>query len=514
MEKPAGGQMNIVIVGGGTAGWLTAGLLASRRHPNGAPCFSVTLIEPPDLPPIGVGEGSWPTLRATLKAIGVDERDFLRACNASFKQGSKFIGWARGDSEHYYHPFDPPLKAGNLSAHELWRLHNTPDTFSRFSNRQEHVCESHLAPKLATSSGYAGVLNYGYHFDSFGLSKFLKDHCEKNLAVRTIPDLMTSAIQRENGDVEGIETREHGTIAGDFFVDCTGFRALLMKGLLGVGTVSLSDILPANRAVTAQIPYRDDTPIQSTTVATAQTAGWIWDVSLGTRRGVGYVHSSEYIDTDQASTALLAYLGKKESDASDISIRNLKFSAGHLEQFWVRNCVGIGLAGGFIEPLEASSIMLTEISARALCACLTENPQLPAKGADTFNEKIAGHWNEIVDFLKLHYDLSDRSEPFWQNNKLAASIPTSLQVKLDDWQREGVRAIGPSSANALFPLESYQYVWHGMLGCNGKANARMISSTEQGQTTQIVAQYQTQTKHLLARLPTNRELLSSYLENT
>lgn len=514
MEKPASGQMNIVIVGGGTAGWLTAGLLASRRHPDGAHCFSVTLIEPPNLPPIGVGEGSWPTMRATLKAIGVKERDFLHACNASFKQGSKFVGWARGGSEQYYHPFDPPLKADNLSAYELWRQHNAPDTFSRFSNRQEYVCEDELAPKLATSPGYAGVLNYGYHFDSFGLSKFLKDHCEKTLAVRTIPDLMTTAIQRENGDVEGIETREHGTISGDFFVDCTGFRALLMKGLLGVGTISLSDILPANRAVTAQIPYSDETSIQSTTVATAQTAGWIWDVSLATRRGVGYVHSSECISTDQAAATLLAYLSTKESDASDISLRELTFSAGHLEKFWVGNCVGIGLAGGFIEPLEASSIMLTEISARALCAGLTESRQRPAKGADTFNEKITGHWKEIVDFLKLHYVLSERSEPFWQNNKLAASIPTSLQEKLADWQCNGVRSIGPGSANALFPLESYQYVWHGMLGRIGRANAQMTTRAGQAQTAQIVEQYQTQTKRLLARLPTNGELISSYLENT
>ena len=510
MNETAAHQMNIVIVGGGTAGWLTAGLLASRRQADGAPCFSVTIIEPPDLPPIGVGEGSWPTMRATLKAIGVTEREFLRSCNVSFKQGSKFIGWGADDGTHYYHPFDPPLRSAELSASEFWLQQDTAKTFSRFSNRQEDICEQHLAPKLVTSPEYAGVLNYGYHFDSHGLAKFLKDHCEHGLGVRMIPDLMTGVVTKENGDIVGVETSGRGLVEGDFFVDCTGFRALLMKGHFGIGAVSLSDILPANRAVTVQVPYAGDAPIQSTTVATAQKAGWIWDVSLANRRGVGYVHSSEYIETDQAIGSLFAYLGMEEKDAGDLAVRELKFEAGHLDKFWVRNCAGIGLAGGFIEPLEASSIMLTEISARALCDALTRNFGRGDGGAAQFNDKITRHWKEIVEFLKLHYVLSERREPFWQDNKLAGSIPAPLQRKLEDWQHGGPRAAASPDHDALFPIESYQYVWHGLRGRAKSAGFAGMTGPKDGKAEDMVHQYHAQTKRLTALLPTNRRLLSAH----
>jgi len=507
MANQAVPALSIVIVGGGTAGWLSAGLLASRKRADGSPFFSVTVIEPPDLPSIGVGEGTWPTMRATLKAIGVRESDFLSACNASFKQGSKFVNWNDKNGGYYYHPFETPFTANGQSATDLWLAEDTPESFSTFTGRQELICEQHLTPKLPTTSDYAGVLNYGYHFDSPSLGRFLRKHCEDKLGVKTVPDQMTGIHPKDNGDIASIQTTEHGAIAGDFFVDCTGFRAHLLKGYYGIDSVSLAHFLPANCAVAAQVPYTDNAPIQSTTVATAQTAGWIWDVSLATRRGAGYVHSSEYISTDEAASTLINYLDPTGQNRADISIRELKFSSGHLKQFWTRNCAAIGLSSGFIEPLEASSIMLTEIAARALCDGLLKHQFQFDLAAGPFNHKITQHWTEVVDFLKLHYVLTKRKERFWTDNQTPHSIPATLQKRLERWQRDGVIEI--ETDQPLFPLESYQYVWYGMRGRPQTRRPKPADCAKQEDITASLSAYKSQTRRLSQNLLSNRALLAA-----
>lgn len=513
MSATAVNPRKIVIVGAGTAGWLSAGLLAARRRPTGEPYFSVTVIEPPDLAPIGVGEGTWPTMRATLKAIGAQESDFLAACNVSLKQGSKFVNWSQNRGESYYHPFEAPLKISGQAASDLWLTQADKTSFSQFASCQEHICERHLAPKLLTSPEFAGVLNYGYHFDSLGFAKFLHHHCEHVLGVKTIPDRMTGIIGKENGNISAIETSGHGCIDGDFFVDCTGFSALLLKQHYGAKFLPLTHILKNNRAVTARVPYSSNCPIQSTTVATAQSAGWIWDVSLATRRGIGYVHSSEHISTDAATAALIAYIDESGGDTSDLSVSELSFTCGHLDRFWINNCAAIGLSAGFIEPLEASSIMLTEIAARYLSEALIEDFENLAIGASEFNRKITKHWADITAFLKLHYVLTERTEPYWQAMTDPLSIPDDLGTQLDAWRREGLSRPDDTNALSLFPHESYQYIWHGMLG-------RRFSLANQGADAgsalpqAALSTSRREAERLARLLPTNVALLHDRINNT
>lgn len=463
---------SIVVVGGGTAGWLTASLLAAKKRIDGAPAFAVTVIEPDDVPGIGVGEGTWPSTRLTLRQIGVSERAFLGRCGASFKQGTKFIGWARGGDEQYYHPFDRPVTNGCRDPADEWLGSGTDLPFARFVGVQEALCEDHRAPKLATSREFAGVLNYGYHFEADALSRFLRAHACENLGVSVVSDTMADVVMGEGGAVptiKAIATREHGAVAGDFFVDCTGFRALIVAQRLGAKSVSLASVLLADRAFAARVPYGDDPIVESTTNATARDAGWIWDVSLSERFGVGYVHSSTHTTRDDALRELDEYLAAKGYSLGDVAVRELSFSPHHLDECWIGNCAAIGLSSGFVEPLEASSIMLTETAASELADDLVT---LGPHTAIAFNDRFRERWRQVVHFLKLHYVLSRREERFWRDNRDPASMPEGLSRDLAEW---AAGAPIRTSNGALFPTESYQFVLNGMInrtkrGCSTAAH--------------------------------------------
>lgn len=234
----------VVIVGGGSAGWITAGLLAAKHQPDGNAGLKVSVIESPDIPIIGVGEGTWPTMRKTLHTMGISEMDFIKTCSASFKQGSKFCQWRKNDpADFYYHPFDLPegFMKGNVVEH--WLSMKEKGSFSRVACPQETVCESHLAPKSLTSPDYAGFTNYGYHLDAGSFSVFLREHCTEKLGVEHIADTMIAIKALENGDISSIETKENGLVEGDLFIDCTGFRALLLGDHYGVKLKSMQGTL-------------------------------------------------------------------------------------------------------------------------------------------------------------------------------------------------------------------------------------------------------------------------------
>ena len=506
MPKDHSQKMRIVIVGGGTAGWLTAGLLAASRAANGAPRFSVTMIEPPDIPIIGVGEGTWPTMRETLRRIGVREKDFLRACSASFKQGSKFCGWTHGGEDFYYHPFEPPLAAKGADAARAWLSSDTDESFSNAVSHQERLCEAHRAPKTATSPDYAGVANYGYHFDAGALAGFLRDHCVQRLGVEIVADAMTGVEPDDTGAIKAIGTRASGAVAGDFFIDCTGFRAVLMKGHFGAHLTPLGDRLIADRALAVQSPYNEDEQIRSVTMGTAQDAGWIWDIGLATRRGVGYVHSSAHTDPHAAEATLRRYLARgNEGFAKDLSFRLLTFTPGYLDRFWEKNCVAVGLSAGFVEPLEASSIMLTELAARELAGLLADMTDMNDAAA-AFNGRMTAHWRQVVHFLKLHYALSARVEPFWRDNRDPASWPSDLRDDLQAWSQRPPSLDDFAGRSEIFPAESYQYVLYGATGAAARASVeRQANGADAGNLAADKAAYDA--RRYLGLLPANRDLI-------
>ena len=284
-------------MGGGTAGWLTAGIIAARHQSRiKAGSFTVTLVESPDIKIIGVGEGTWPTMRSSLEGLSVSETALFRECDAAFKQGGQFARWTTGaEDDAYYHPLMFPHGFSKVNLVPHWLRGGEGRSFCDFVTPQGRLCDDGLAPKAITHAEYKGPANYAYHLDAGKFAPFLAKHCAEKLGVRHVLADITEVKQRESGDIESVLTRQAGPIAGDLFVDCSGFSALLLGKALGVGFKSCSDVLFCDTALAVQVPYATpDAPLASHTIATAHEAGWTWDICLPTRRGVGYVYSSRH----------------------------------------------------------------------------------------------------------------------------------------------------------------------------------------------------------------------------
>ena len=488
---------HIVIVGGGTAGWLAACRIAAAARPDAAAPLDVTLVESPEVATIGVGEGTWPTMRGTLERIGIGEAEFLAACDASFKHGSRFVGWATGGADDaYLHPFSPPIDGDPRAVVAAWQAEG--GAFADAVSPQPRAARLGLAPRQRAMPDYAGALNYGYHLDAGKLAKLLMRHATGRLGVRHICDHVTEVERAADGDVAAVRTRTHGAIAGDLFLDCTGHAALLVGD---IPFVDRSNILFNDRALAVQVPVAPDSAIAAQTDATAHAAGWIWDIGLPTRRGVGCVYSSAHMSDDQAASTLAAYLGVAELP----SARRLAFRSGHRERFWRGNCLAVGLSAGFLEPLEASAIVTIELSLDAL---LDDWPTRETIGlvGDRFNTLFRYRWDRIVAFLKLHYVLSRREEPYWRDHRDAASVPAHLAELLALWRHRPPTRADLPMVDEVFPAASYQYVWYGM---GGAVPPHLPPPT--GAMLAQFDQLRQRQRSLLSALPSNRALLTSHL---
>jgi tryptophan halogenase len=496
----------IVVVGGGTAGWLTAGLIAARHQARiTAGDLSVTLVESPDIPIIGVGEGTWPSLRTTLQKMGVAEADFLRECDAAFKQGSMFAQWTTGTGQDYYHhPFTAPQAFAQVNLVPHWLAAPVGRSFCAAASSQGEICKQGLGPKLVTTPEYQGVVNYAYHLDAGKFADFLTRHCTNRLGVRHIKANVREVRLSVNGDIACIETAELGAIEGDLFVDCTGASSLLLGKALGVPFRDCNRILFCDRALAVQVPHATpDAPIASNTLSTAQSSGWIWDIGLPTRRGIGHVYSSSHATDQQAEAALAAYVGPA---IEKLAVRKIAIRSGFREQRWKNNCVAVGMAAGFLEPLEASAIVLIEVSAGWIAEHLPNCREVMDIIARRFNEQTQYHWGRIIDFLKLHYVLSKRTGAFWSDNADPASVPERLQELLalwkyhSPWNRDEFDRL-----EEMFPAASYQYVLYGM-GFRTEITAAGLTATLPA-AGRAFSDNLASTRRLLTQLPGHRDLL-------
>jgi len=495
----------IVIVGGGTAGWLTAAIIASYHQTSTKEGPQVLLVESSDIPTVGVGEGTWPTMRTTIQKIGLKESELFKRCYATFKQGSKFVDWVHGNSDFYYHPFTVPLGYGRI---DLAPYVSDIENYAIESNFQHHICEAGLAPKTMAEAEYKGQCNYAYHLDAGAFAELLKQHCKDKLSVKHVIGTVEDTILKSDGGIDSVLISGYGPLSADLFVDCTGFASLLLGKALSVPFVSQNDVLFNNSALAMQIPYENEnSPIACHTIATAQNAGWIWDIGLTHRRGVGHVYSTDYLSDDEAEANLRQYLG---ASAEGITARKIAFESGHRKQFWKHNCVAVGMSAGFVEPLEATAIMLVEISARYIAENLPADDTLMPIVAKRFNQQMDYRWQRIIDFLKLHYMLTKRPEPYWQAHCVGASIPESLKEDLTVWGYRGPTNSDFDSAVELFPAASYQYVLYGM-GFKPDFSRQGYLYQQQQQADKIILRNQQLTQQMLQSLPPHREFIERWL---
>jgi tryptophan halogenase len=498
---------HIVIVGGGTAGWLTAGVIAARhqgRIRTGA--FSVTLVESPNVPIVGVGEGTWPTLRSTLEKMGVSETEFFRHCDAAFKQGAKFAKWTTGaPDDYYYHPLMLPQGFAQVNLAPHWLSDGGDRSFCDAVCVQGALCDDGLAPKAITTPEYQAVANYAYHLDAGKFAPFLRKHCTEKLGVRHILADVSQVNIGQTGDIVSVATRQAGLVVGDLFVDCSGAHSLLLGGALGVPFRDCGDILFCDTALAVQVDYETpDAPVPSHTVSTAQSNGWIWDIGLPTRRGTGHVYSSRHTSDEAAYDELARYVGPA---ITSLSPRKIKIRAGHHETFWKNNCVAVGLAAGFLEPLESSAIVLIELSAKLIAEQMPACREVMDIIAARFNETTHYRWGRIIDFLKLHYVLTKRTDSaFWTDNVDPATVPERLQNLLKLWKYQSPWYFDEfDRLEEVFPAASYQYVLYGM-GFRTEVMPEDNVLTEP-MARRIFNENLSRTRTLRHQLPKNRDLI-------
>lgn len=501
---------HVVILGGGSAGWLTAGVIAAEHAGPGPEDLKVTVIESPDVPIIGVGEGTWPTIRDTLRRIGVSEADFIRECDAAFKQGSQFVDWTdAGPDDHYYHPFHLPGGYDEADLVGGWRQYHPQAQFDHLVCPQPHLCDANKGPKQFATPEYAAVSNYAYHLDTTKLGPFLRRHCIEQLGVRHVVDHVTEVVGAADGDIAALRTREHGDIAGDLFIDCTGLRALLIGQHYGEALLSQKHVLFNDRAIAVQVPYADPrAPIACQTISTAQKFGWIWDIGLQSRRGIGHVYSSTHGSEADAEAALLDYIRRTGGREQDIvNIPRIRIDPGYRLQPWRRNCVAVGLSCGFLEPLEASSLVLVELAAGMIADQLPATRDTMDIIAGRFNDSIRYRWERVIDFLKLHYLLSRRDDSdFWRDHRRDETVPERLRELLSLWRYQPPSRYDLYRIEEVFPWASYQYILYGMgfvpQGRAGGAHAAAVQRSEAQfrQTAELTAR-------MLAALPGHRELI-------
>lgn len=513
---------SIVVAGGGAAGWLTAAIIAAEHNVKNNPSISVTLVESPDVKILGVGEGTWPTMRDTLRKIGIDEFTFITSCDASFKQGTRFVNWRElpqhSQVDVYDHPFSLPAGFFDGDVGAWWILNQSKAVFSQAVSTQSALCDASKAPKQAQTPPYAAVANYGYHLDANKFATLLKAHSINVLGVKYIKDHIKGVTTDNHNNITALQCK-NTVLKGDIFIDCTGFAATLINGHYQSPLTSVSHGLKNNSAMAVQAPYiNDDVDIASATLSTAHENGWIWDIGLPHRKGVGCVYSSEFCSDEKAANTLLSYLESctKTQKISKDAVRKISFSPGYRKRAWVNNCVAVGTSAGFVEPLEASALVMVELSAQFIAQNLPPHTGLLHAVSTQFNLHFSRRWERIVDFLKLHYVLSGRDDsPYWRHMTDMNTASEQLNNWLEQWIYRPVSAGDFAYADELFPAASYMYVLYGMRPVHRFVlNKMRYPDSVLTSTQRAVMQNEHKLQQQLAALPSNRALINSIRQRT
>ena len=422
----------IVIVGGGTAGWMTAAALSRLAEKR---TVAITLIESEAIGTVGVGEATIPPIVEFNQLLGIDEREMMAATQATFKLGIQFANWGKV-GESYFHPFGTyGYHMGGIAFHQVWHrarsegerrplqifnLETVAAHFGRFSRTQDFQRDD-----LPT-------MNYAYHIDATRYAAFLRAYSEKRGVVRTEGKVVDTTLDPESGFISSVTMDDGTVVEGDLFIDCSGFRGLLIEQALETGYDDWRHYLPCDRAVALPCEREDGSGPAPFTKATAHSAGWQWCVPLQSRNGNGHVYCSEYMSDDEAHDILVGNLAGKPGAEPNF----LRFVTGRRKKAWNRNVIAIGLSSGFMEPLESTSIHLINSGINRLVAILsldgvTQNQQ------DTYNRLTDKEYRRIRDFLILHYNATARDDsPFWDYVR-TMEVPETLTEKIELFKANG-----------------------------------------------------------------------------
>lgn len=511
----------IVIVGGGTAGWMTAAYLKAAFSDG----ISVSLIESDRIATIGVGEATFSTVRHYFDFLGLEERDWMPSCQATYKLGIRFENWNRS-GEHFYHPFERLRIVDGFPLTDWW-LNSRPGT--RFDSDTficASLCDAKKSPRYldgslfeqefiensSRSSAQRTTLAeqttqfpYAYHFDAALLARFLTKYATQRGVSHIVDDVLDVALN-SRGDISHVTTARSGPIAGDLFIDCTGFKGLLINEALGVPFRSFSESLPNDRAVALRVPT--DGPAEGMrpcTTATAQEAGWIWTIPLFGRNGTGYVYSSEYSSAERAENVLRDFVGPA---SCNLEANHIRMRVGRSEESWVKNCVAIGLSSGFVEPLESTGIFFIQNAVEQLVK------HFPSDGRATelrraYNSQVSKAMDGVFEFLALHYYAAGRADnQYWKDAK-NRPLPDGLLNRIAAWEHK------MPDSETIFPhyhgFEAYSYTAM-LLGLGGvpiQAPPALQFMSDQAAREEF-ARVQSQAQRLISDLPSHYDFIAKF----
>jgi tryptophan halogenase len=494
-----GAIASVVIVGGGTAGWMTASALAAKFKSR----LSIRLIESQEIGIVGVGEATVPHIRHFNNALGLDEADFMRRTQATFKLGIEFRNWARiGDA--YIHPFGEfGRKLRGVDFHHYWLK------LLASGEEQDMGIFDYSLPVVAAKLGkfafpaqdnsVLSTFGYAYHFDATLYAPYLRAHAEKHGVVRTEGKIVDVTLRGADGNIEAVTLDNGQRIAGDLFIDCSGFRGVLIEQALATGYDDWSHWLPCDRAVAAPCETREMSVAY--TRSTAREAGWQWRIPLQHRVGNGYVYCSGYISDDAAAATLRDNLeGPLLAEP-----RVLRFVTGRRKKSWNRNCVAIGLASGFLEPLESTSIYLIQAAITNLIE-LFPDKSFAASDADEFNRVMNNEYERVRDFLILHYHATERDDaPLW-NYVRTMPIPASLEAKIELFRERGHVV---KYKDGMFLDRSWQAVYLGQRILPARYDP-LVDALDAERLTHFMQETKTLVRKAAESMPTHRDWLRKH----
>jgi tryptophan halogenase len=506
---------HITIVGGGTAGWMTAALLNSQLNPPGRPQkIKISLIESPNIKTVGVGEATVPGMRRTVQAFGIDEREFVRRCNVTFKLGVDFVDWNRdenGAPVSYVNPFSGGRSIKGVDS--LYYFHRfgrraTDDTRAidpieaTTPTRDAMVLKK--GPRRIKDDNYAQQLPYAYHLDAGLFAQYLAGVSVRN-GIEHIRDDVVNVNLDERGFVASLDLKECGNHPIEFVIDCTGFKGLIINEALGEPFVPYSKYLLNDRALAVQIPHKNPKDLLPGTRSTALGAGWVWRVPLQSRIGTGYVFSSAHRTDEEATAEFLKHLGLTEEEAQP---RAIPIRVGRTRRAFVKNCLAVGLASGFIEPLESTAIHMIDMATRYLFAYFPDM-DFDEKLLASYNRVAEELYDEVRDFIVLHYCLNNRTDTdYWRTAREDMPVPDRLAENLEVWKYT-LPSEYDLPTDRFFGKWNYEVVLFGK-GFYPKDHVFPIAETlDEEDWKTYIREFRTHRTNHLAQLPGHHELVTA-----